>query len=226
MSPLTEPLQPPPKKAKRGRPRKLQPEVCVPAPDSFMDHQGNETHEEQNERVKCRLFDILGVTEKFDAFKAAMSQHNRSQIKEKEKEQQESEGEVDSDDALSEAGIIAQSDLSHHTMDGDTDYRAHPLFDKREEYDDQNSDEDEQVGEKLLDVSLLKMVPDNIHNYEEEGKDNETWWLEDSTRETTMCLLWQEEESLYNVTSDGHRIPSNRATILKKFSIILQMPRK
>ena len=129
-------------------------------------------------------------------------------------EQQDDDGKGDSEDELSDTENIANH--SQVTMDGDGEY-----LDGGQVAEDDESVEDEDDN----DVSTLRMVPTTV-DYSDPTKSHEDWWTEDTTRETALCDLWRENESLYVFNHPDHRITSKRNVILRRMATVLEVPRK
>ena len=115
-----------------------------------------------------------------------------------------------------ESAVDSQESQEVESQDGDGDNDGKEAG---------NFEEGEEGGGYNLDISTLQMVPDNIH-FGDETKAMEEWWLDDPSRERTLCKLWQEERSLYDMNAQGYRVPGTRAVILRRFSTILMVPRK
>ena len=93
-----------------------------------------------------------------------------------------------------------------------------------------HTDEDEDVDrdvQEVLDLttssSKMRQVIQDTSVFDDPSKSYEDWWLEDTSREVTLCQLWFEERALYDSSLKAH-MTEDRTTILKRFSTILQVP--
>ena len=147
------------------------------------------------------------------------------------------EDDEDEDDVASHGGGDLHN-FSQNTMDGKRDYTKHPndVFEDLEGDGDVGGDGDKSVADSQdleeldddddVDISKLRVVTKDVSIFEDNTKSFDDWWIEDPTREETLCDLWREERSLYVMRATGHRIPSNKTGILKKFAMVLEMPRE
>ena len=195
-----------------------------------------ETHTQRHRRVVGSITSI--VMKSFADEKALMLKNT-------------ADGEIiDSEDEPNDDDEV--ENISQVTMNGDTDYTKLPsglpatdeeLLQKSEEEsgddqsqggngenegsmvgDDDNSDESGDDGD--LDATQIRMIEHDTSVFDDPKKTHEMWWSEDSTREETLCQLWQDEKCLYVMNYPGYKDPAVRDTVLKRFSTCLHVPRE
>ena len=142
----------------------------------------------------------------------------RAKCDEIQNEKEDEESIVDSTDRFSEGAM----DLTKNTMDGDDDY----LTRQNASASDKSEQEDEDaMDEADMNHSKIRLVEQNTSVFDDPSKSHEDWWIEDPTREPTLCQLWQETRYLYDFTARGHQ-EEDRAQTLRRFATVLQVPRE
>ena len=132
-------------------------------------------------------------------------------------------GWVDTDDVLSEGGGRNLGDSYQETMEGNTSYHKDNRYD--ESVSDENDHGEMEDEEEEDEGPHLQMVDQSVPLIDY-SKSHDAWWIEDPTREGTLCDMWAEEPDLYVLNAPGHRDSSRKDQIMRKFASVIRVPRK
>ena len=157
--------------------------------------------------------------------KAEKLRELRRQIKLLDQDQEDIARDSDDEPDEKDDGSQSASNSSQLTMDGDQKDYVKPGADNVVIHDSDLGEDEDETGE-TVDLTKLRMVPQDLEDLNVDGKTPDEFWAEDPTRETTLCTLWADEPSLYNMDHNMYRIPAHKEVIIRKFAYILKVPRK